>query len=542
MKTLPPTEPQTVEELRLSPVWEAHELPKAAYHMLTCLWKHDYELADDLYRDGSKLEFGPLFIQLYQPISDKRSVFARAPKKNIDVGIKDQWLEWQKFRLFQVDLRYSTSLSDFDLEWWSDMISDMLRKAFNYKEKFQLELNPYDQDRRTNWIEYLAFNGLAEGGATLLQTVRAETSKEDLENSLDESEHVDFEFWRWDQHASKTRDKARKLETIISDWLCDGPELSNGATDLASLFQTVAEMAEEQTRLETTNSTSRRRRDIIAWIYRELKHMDKHPEKYSTVFKDRVWSPIAPKNVTAKALARANIFCQYAAKYRNTTTTKNLQDRSYASKDYNNVGGLRLIKDCFYGAITQTYGYKKDANSSDRELLSQLFRTQSRLFAEQTDEGKLLKKRNERQAAYSQFLQNHTEKVPGKTRAQTKAEKLEKEVRNDNLKFDKFTHIDQYHRRLSAQKEPASGEAAAEMVQSAPEKDVHRPDAEATTQVTPDDKANTGKRKRARFAENLIEDGFPSKYPAREVTKDDSSTSHRRSGRIASQEKSDYLE
>lgn len=129
----PPGEPQIEMELEMSPQWEEHGFAKPVHHLLTYLWKHDNELATDLQEDGCELEYDLFYLEQYDHSTNDRSKFAPVSEKPIDGGMKHQWQKWQKFPLFQVELRYSSSLFPVAFleshRWWEHMTCEMLIMA-----------------------------------------------------------------------------------------------------------------------------------------------------------------------------------------------------------------------------------------------------------------------------------------------------------------------------------------------------------------------------------------------------------------------------
>ena len=138
------------------------QLPVCTETLFEAVHRMDEKLVEDLERDGSRNALA-LLDSIHFEEKKKVSVFCTDLKK-IDKGIRNQWMNWRKFRLFQFRQRCNLCAVEDGLDFWEEAMEELLQSFFQYSKTFKLDPNPYEQDGRTTWIEYLVFNCLSRDG------------------------------------------------------------------------------------------------------------------------------------------------------------------------------------------------------------------------------------------------------------------------------------------------------------------------------------------------------------------------------------------
>lgn len=339
------------------PLWNKLGLSIASHSMLNRLYKYNLDLAADLSADGALIDFGTEYERPASHMLPEASVFSQASARCVDIGVKHQWVNWQVFRLFQIKLRHAFQAEEGQIDAWAQQMETALRCHFNYCTDITLKMNPYAQDKHSTWVEYLVFNGFLDNGKTVIKSAK--------KGEFRLFKHLVFDFQHWNESSYKSRHMALQPVANMARYVDAGAE--PGTVPVGVL--------QDQQVLELLNPPPTRRQKIINWIFSKLQKFDNCPKEQSKAAEDPYWLAPDSRLITKEALERAVYFCGSATMYRNTTTARNLQDDDYAHQTFHGVGGLRLIKDCFYAAITENLPgshMRKNLERSSAQLILQL--------------------------------------------------------------------------------------------------------------------------------------------------------------------------
>lgn len=202
-----------------------------------------------------------------------------------------------------------------------------------------------------------------------------------------------------------------------------------------------------------------------------------------------------------------------------------------------------MIKDCFYGAITQSYGLEGKEKEPLREILSQLFEAQGQLLK---DAEYAPRHSGERQAANSKVHQTAPRKGAITFREHIQNIGADEERAWGYPMPDYWLdpkEKERLHEMLLASQEDSDySEASEDVVQPVSKKTVHQPRTTKAAQNKRKVKTTKEKRKETATEDDLVEVRPPLKKARKGATEDAPSATCRRSHRTSGQQKPRYRE